>query len=448
MKLRFGTDGVRGRAYDELSVADAASIGRAAAAVLGGTRAIIGHDARQSGEDLAAGLAHGLAEAGVTAEFLGVAPTPAVAHLAATDMAIGVMVSASHNPWHDNGIKIFAPGGLKLTDAQQASMEALLAEDQVATDLSGAPGAAAQSLVNFASIEPRVGEYARHVASTVPDGVLDGMRIVLDAANGAGSHVAGPVLRDLGADVTVLSSSPSGTNINDGCGSTHPEALAAAVVEQSADLGLALDGDADRLLAVDHTGAVVDGDQVIAICAIDRAARGVLAGNVVVVTVMTNLGFRQSMEQRGIEVAETSVGDRNVLEALDANGWTLGGEQSGHVIFRDLATTGDGLLSGLQLAATVARLDRTLHDLAEESMVRLPQVLKNVRVAERVPDVAAQVAAEIAEVESGILAGAGRVLVRASGTEPLIRVMVEAPTESLATEACDILISHIEARFT
>lgn len=438
MTIRFGTDGVRGKAYDELTLDDAARIGRAAGAVFGVERVVIGTDTRESGPDLVAALATGFASSGVAVDYLGVAPTPAVAHLANTDGVVGAMVSASHNPWFDNGIKLFAPGGRKLTDAEQTALEAAIAEVEAPTE--------SIALDAVANIESRVADYASMVKATVAPLALEGITVVIDAANGAASHIAGPILADLGATVTVLSAAPDGRNINDACGSTHPEALGAEVVRVGADLGIALDGDADRLVAVDHNGEVVDGDFVIAICAIDRSERGVLADNTVVVTVMTNLGFRLAMTERGISVAETGVGDRYVLEALEANAWNLGGEQSGHVIFRDLATTGDGLLSAVQLLDTVKRSGQTLATLAEQSMVRLPQVLRNVTIAEKLPNIAELLAREIAAAEAA-LGTTGRVLIRPSGTEPVIRVMVEAPTEELANTVCAQLVKTVQERF-
>lgn len=442
MKLRFGTDGVRGKAFDELTVADAVQLGEAAATVLGGDRAVIAHDTRASGPQLVAGLAAGFARGNVTAEFMGVAPTPAVAHVAASDAIVGAMVSASHNPWFDNGIKFFAPGGRKLSDSEQTAMEAAVASAAPAdADLD-----ATATIASMPTAERRVGDWAASLKTTVAADALTGLTVVLDCANGAGSHVAAPVLADLGADVTVMANEPTGRNINDNCGSTHPDALGEVVVSLGADIGLALDGDADRLLAVDASGQIVDGDHIIAMCAIDRHERGVLVDDTVVVTVMTNLGFRLAMQERGIHVAETPVGDRHVLESLEANGWSIGGEQSGHVIFPELATTGDGLLTGIQLLDTLRRSGRTLADLAAASMTQLPQVLQNVAVATKVPDVAEQLATEIEQAASG-LGERGRILVRPSGTEPVIRVMVEAPTADLAEATCTTVSNAVRARF-
>ncbi len=338
------------------------------------------------------------------------------------------MISASHNPWQDNGIKLFASGGLKLSDPDQDRVQAVL-------DRSGGPDRhdpIPSAAPEIADASGEVEHYGRWVASTLEGRRLDGVRLVIDCANGANSFVAPGVLAGLGADVTVIHASPDGRNINDGCGSTHLDDLRAAVVSSGAQLGLAFDGDADRVLAVDGAGEFVDGDQVIAICAIDRHGRGELVDDTVVVTVMTNLGFRQGMERRGIGVIETAVGDRYVLEALDRGGWNLGGEQSGHVIFRDLATTGDGLLTAVQLLDVLARSGRSLTELASSAMTRLPQVLVNVRLDPNRLAAAQEALAENAARAEAELAGRGRVLVRASGTEPLLRIMVEAPSHDEA----------------
>lgn len=347
------------------------------------------------------------------------------------------MVSASHNPWHDNGVKFFAPGGVKLSDDVQdriqVRFDALLAEDTTPTAGVG--------------VDRHADALEAHIATIVGslDGRrLDGLRLVADAANGASSPVVAEVFNRLGADVTVLHAEPDGRNINEGCGSNHPESLQAAVVESGADLGVAFDGDADRLVAVDGRGAIVDGDQVIAVCALDRHQRGCLTGDAVVVTVMTNLGFRRSMADAGIDVVDTQVGDRYVLEELDRRGLDLGGEQSGHVIFRDIASTGDGVLSAVQLLDVVVRTGSTLADLADASMTRLPQVLRNVRLAERRNDVMDLIAPLAAAAEAR-MAGRGRVLIRPSGTEPLVRVMVEAETDTEAATEVDSLVAAVEA---
>jgi phosphoglucosamine mutase len=431
MSLRFGTDGVRGHAYDELTTDFVRRLGAAAAEVLGGDRFLIGRDTRASGPDLERALLEGLGARGVRAAVLGVVPTPAVAWLSAADGVPAAMISASHNPFDDNGVKLFAPGGLKLSDAVQDRIQAELDEWDVV------PGVGVEPLDARAD----VARYEAALAASIEGRDLAGLHLVVDCANGAASEVAPLVLRALGAHVDLLFAAPDGHNINAGCGSTHPEALRREVVTRGADAGLAFDGDADRVLAVDAAGALLDGDQVIAICAIDRKARGRLPHDAVAVTVMTNLGFRLAMREHGIEVVETVVGDRHVLEALEARGLTLGGEQSGHVIFRDLATTGDGLLTGIQLLDVVQRTGRPLAELAR-SMERLPQVLENVRVEAHVADLEARLAPTIAAIEAA-LGERGRVLVRPSGTEPVIRVMVEAGSRRAAKEAAAALVAEV-----
>jgi phosphoglucosamine mutase len=440
--VRFGTDGVRGVANTELTASFALDLGRAAARVLAPSRAVVGGDTRMSTPMLEAAVTAGLAAEGVEVHQLGVLPTPAVAFEAARLGAMGVVVSASHNPYRDNGIKLFAPGGTKLPDDVEDKIEAELAG---LTSPTGEPG-----VVVDAAEGPRrdelVAAYVRHVVDVLGGRTLAGMRVVVDAANGSAAPIAHQVLARAGATVTTINDRPDGRNINHHCGATDPAGLAAAVVELGAAAGLALDGDADRLIAVDERGDVVDGDQVMAICAADMHRRGVLRGDTVVVTVMTNLGFRLAMRAAGVQVVETPVGDRYVLEALRRGGYSLGGEQSGHVIFHDRATTGDGLLTGLALLDVVARSHRPLSELAAASMTRLPQVLVNVPVAERVPDVADLLAGEIVAAEFE-LGDSGRVLVRPSGTEPLVRVMVEAPTREVAQRTADELADRVVERF-
>ena len=431
--MKFGTDGVRGVAGIELTTEFAVRLGRAAARVLGAEGAVstvvIGGDTRESTPSLDHALSAGFRAEGISVVSLGVAPTPMVAFEAQRRGALGAVVSASHNAFYDNGIKLFAAGGLKLTDDVEQQIEAELERIEPGADpvLSAlAPPAADHSA------------YVDHVVRYLEGRRLDGLRVVLDAANGAASVVGPDVLRAAGAEVIVVSANPDGRNINDGCGATVPANVATAVLEHGADIGVALDGDADRLIAVDHRGSVVDGDHIIAIVASDLLSKRELRHDTVVVTVMTNLGFRIAMRQAGIDVVETAVGDRYVLEALAAGGYSLGGEQSGHVIFADHATTGDGVLSALALLDAVKRSGRQLSELAVLAMTSLPQVLVNVRVARRAPDVAERLADDIARVESS-LGDEGRVLVRASGTEPLVRVMVEAPTHDAAQAAADDL---------
>lgn len=439
--LRFGTDGVRGHA-DELDDAFVCTLGRAGARVLGGDRFVIGMDTRASGPGIERALRAGVEAEGAVAEVLGVVPTPAVACLAAHERVPGAMISASHNPFTDNGIKFFAPGGLKLADATEEQLERAVDELLPITRRSLDAGEIDLGPDHDEADAGRVEVYERTVIESTGGRGLDGLRVVVDCANGAASHVAPDVLRRMGADVVVIHASPDGRNINEACGSTHPASLQHAVVERGAHIGLAFDGDADRVLAVDETGALVDGDHLIALCAVDLRDRGELADDTVVVTVMTNLGFRLAMAEQGIKVVETQVGDRYVLEALESGGYALGGEQSGHVIFRRLATTGDGLLTGVQVLDVLRRADRPFSALASQVMTQLPQVLKNTRVARRDPDIAAAIAEDIATVEAE-LGERGRVLVRPSGTEPLVRVMVEAPTADVADAAADRLIAAV-----
>ena len=437
MTLKFGTDGVRGAANVELSPSLALSLGRAAARVLGGKAFLVGRDTRRSGPMLQAALSAGLAAEGCDVFDLGVVPTPAVAFASAERGAAAAMVSASHNPYTDNGIKLFAAGGRKLTDEVEERLEA---------ELDRSPGPPAT--VGTIGVEDVRGPYLDHLVASVEGRRLNGLHVVVDCANGAASDLAPEAFRSLAARVDVIHAAPDGVNINAGCGSTYPADLQRAVVEAGADLGLAFDGDADRVLAVDHTGALVDGDHLIALCALDRRQRGLLHGDTVVVTVMANMGFRLAMEERGIAVHETQVGDRYVLEALEAGGWSLGGEQSGHVIFRDLATTGDGLLTGVQLGDLVRRSGRRLHDLAAAAMSRLPQVLRNVEVARR-DDLAGAEAVwdAVAEAEAE-LGGEGRVLLRPSGTEQLVRGMVEAPSAEQAERLAARLAAAVTAALT
>ncbi len=432
MNLTFGTDGVRGRAHEELTVPWVSKLARAAARVLGADTFVIGADGRESGPAFVQALCGGFAAEGVKVWNLGVVPTPAIAYVAAQENIAGAMVSASHNGYQDNGIKFFAPGGRKLTDAMQAEIEALL----VGAALVGS-GKAAEP----ASERPDlIDGWVASLAASLQGRRLDGMSVVIDCANGAASEIAPRVLRDLGCTVTAINNLPNGRNINADCGSTHPAQLREVVQLAGAAVGLAFDGDADRVLAVDAAGEFVDGDQLIGIFAVDLHERGMLTDDTVVITVMTNLGFRIAMRERGIRVHETAVGDRYVLEALEEHGWALGGEQSGHVIFRNLATTGDGLLTGLQLLDALQRARRPLSALAGETMTRLPQVLENVRVVGDAAALLPVLADEIAAVEAD-LGDSGRVLVRPSGTEPLLRVMVEAASGDAAQAAVDRLIA-------
>jgi phosphoglucosamine mutase len=433
--VQFGTDGVRGRANSELTASFALDLGRAAARVLGASTAVVGGDSRISTPMLEAALVAGLSSEGIEVIRLGVAPTAAIAYEAARLGAMGAVVSASHNPYEDNGIKLFAVGGTKLPDELEQKIEHAIGD---------LPAPAVEPGVVHGRRD--LDDYVEHLLAILGGRDLRGLRVVVDAANGAASHIAGDVFGHAGAQVVVINASPDGRNINAGCGATSPAGLQAAVTAERAHVGIALDGDADRLIAVDERGDVVDGDHVIAICAGDMRDRGALRDDTVVVTVMANLGFHLAMRDAGIQVVQTDVGDRYVLEALLAGGYSLGGEQSGHVIFPDHATTGDGMLTALALLDIVQRSGKHLSQLAEASMTQLPQVLVNIKVDVRRPDIAELLAGDIAEAHAA-LGDTGRILVRASGTEPLIRVMVEAPTRELAQTTADGLADKVRNAF-
>jgi phosphoglucosamine mutase len=436
----FGTDGVRGVANRDLTPELALAIGRALGGRLpAGSRVLIGRDTRRSGPMLEGALAAGLAAAGVDAGLLGVLPTPAVAELvAASDAAAGAVISASHNPFPDNGIKLFGPDGFKLADAEEAAVEAAL-------DEGGATGERPEG-ARLGAIAPVEEGRARYVSSLLERRPVDlsGLSIVVDCAHGATAVTAPEVLERLGARVTAIGVEPDGVNINDGCGSTDLALLASSVTSAGADAGLAFDGDGDRVLAVGADGVPVDGDQILALLALDLRRRGDLAGDAVVVTTMTNLGFRRAMAGEGIEVRWTDVGDRYVLEEMRQGGYVLGGEQSGHVINLLHGPSGDGLAAALHLLDAIAARGQTLAE-AGGVMQRLPQRLVNVPV-ERKDDLpgAAALWAAVRECEEA-LGEDGRVVVRASGTEPLVRVMVEAPTADECDRWCTT-IAEVAAR--
>jgi phosphoglucosamine mutase len=431
VRTRFGTDGVRGVANVELTPELVLALGRATARQIAAPTFLVGRDTRRSGPMLQAALAAGLASEGADVIDVGVLPTPALAWLSAVRNIPAAVISASHNPFGDNGIKLFARGGAKLSVETEAAIEEEL--DRILDPSVKGPQSLEGHGVGTVTVESGLDEaYVEHLASLVDGRRLDGLRLVVDSANGAASSVAARVYERLGAEVVSIGCQPDGTNINAGCGSTSTGTLASAVVEHQADLGLALDGDADRLLAVRPDGILANGDELIALFALDLAERGQLAGNTVVVTVMTNLGFRLAMADRDVIVKETPVGDRHVLAALDKEGFSLGGEQSGHIIFRRLATTGDGLLTGLVLADLVKRTGGPLDQLLDGLVTRVPQVLVNVPVPNtELLDGADAVWSAVAE-EVERLGDSGRVLLRPSGTEPLVRVMVEAMGDGVA----------------
>ena len=440
--LRFGPDGVRGVALTELTEQYAADLGYAAASVLSLKHVVIGRDTRESGLVLQTALARGFVAGGATVELLGVSPTPAIAFAAAQRGCAGAAVTASHNPFSDNGIKIFGLGGIKLTDDQEQLIEAALANNSAKS--SGIESTSNSDAVVSESISA-IDEYRKSIEGLVPNRAFADIRIVVDCANGAMSDVAPYVFAQLGATVIAIHCEPNGKNINAECGATYPQIVGEAVRLHQAAIGLAFDGDGDRVIGVDHVGNVVDGDHLLALAAIDMHERKVLDGNGVVVTVMTNAGFHEAMAKQGILVVTTPVGDRNVLIALEENKFALGGEQSGHIIYRKDATTGDGLLAGVRLVDLVRRKNVPLQKLAQDAMTSLPQVLINVRVESVASDLAAQFAQEIAAAERD-LNGVGRVLLRASGTEPLVRVMVEAQFEETANSVAQRLAASVIKR--
>ena len=440
----FGTDGVRGPANKEITAEFTLRLAQAAALVLGADarnrgdrpRAVIAHDPRISSDFISAAVAAGLASSGVDVFDAGVVPTPAAAYLTADIGAdFGVMISASHNSAPDNGIKFFARGGHKLADAT---------EDKIAEAMGQALtpiGSEVGRVTRFSDAEDR---YIVHLLGTLPNR-LDGLKIVLDCAHGAASAISPQIFSDAGAKVIVIGADPDGNNINSGYGSTHLSALQAAVISHKADLGIAHDGDADRCLAVDHTGAIVDGDHLMTILALALRETGSLARNTLVTTVMSNLGLKVAMRGAGIEIVETNVGDRYVLEAMREGGYSLGGEQSGHVIFAQYATTGDGVLTGLHIAAKVASSGQTLRELAAV-MPNFPQVLINVPGVDKTKLGTDEELNQLVATAEAELGDNGRVLLRASGTEALVRVMVEAQDQGTAQSWAERIALAVERR--
>ena len=440
--VTFGTDGVRGRANVELTPELALALGRALVTVLheeGEKRPsiLVGRDPRWSGDMLEAAMIAGITSAGGDAVSVGVLPTPGVAYLTGRSTAgAGVMLSASHNPVGDNGIKFFGPDGFKLSDDEEARIAELYG--------AGSPRRPVSTRIGRRLADPAaVARYIEHLTTSV-DVDLVGLRVVVDGANGAASSVAPQVYRQLGAEVVTIHCSPDGANINDRCGSTHPGVVRQAVLTDGADLGVAHDGDADRLVAVTHTGEIVDGDALLAIMARQKHLNGRLADGTVVTTVMTNLGFHRAMDGLGIEVLTTPVGDRYVLETMRERGLNLGGEQSGHLIDLDHATTGDGVLAALRILETIRTTGTTLAELATV-MERLPQVLLNVPGIDRDALVTSEAVAQAVQDAESRLGADGRVLVRPSGTEPLVRIMVEAPSEAVAQEVATSIAAAVRS---
>ncbi len=440
----FGTDGVRGTANRWPMTADIAMrIGAAAGRYFrndgdNGHRVVIGKDTRLSGYMFENALTAGLTSTGMNVLLLGPVPTPAVGLLTTSMRAdLGIMISASHNPHADNGIKFFGPDGFKLSDAAEAEIERLVA--------AGVEPAEADDIGRARRIDDGRFRYAERLKATFPQGMrLDGLKVVIDCANGAAHKVAPEVLWELGATVIPIGTTPNGKNINDGCGSTDTAAAVRAVREHGADVGICLDGDADRVMILDETGAVADGDQIMALMAGRWADAGRLRHGTLVATVMSNLGLERYLEGRGLRLERTAVGDRHVVEAMRAGGWNLGGEQSGHIVMTDYATTGDGLLAGLQFLSAMIETGRPASALAHNFEV-VPQLLRNVRYAQgQDPLASASVGRAIADAEAR-LDGKGRLLIRRSGTEPLVRVMAECEDEGLLRRVVDDIVAEVEA---
>ncbi|TFI56824.1 phosphoglucosamine mutase [Sphingomonas parva] len=438
----FGTDGIRGRTNQHPMTAEMAQrVGQAAGAhFLRGDhrhRVVIGKDTRLSGYMMETALISGFTSVGMDVVMVGPVPTPAVALLTRSMRAdLGVMISASHNPYGDNGIKLFGPDGYKLSDTDEAAIESLLEQPPMLVDAS--------AIGRSRKIEDARGRYIHFAKSTFPEELrLDGLKIVVDCANGAAYQVAPSALWELGAEVISIGVSPNGTNINDGCGSTAPGALQARVVAEGADIGIALDGDADRVIIVDEKGQIVDGDQLMAVIGVSWARRGLLEGNGIVATVMSNLGLERYLSSQGLDLVRTKVGDRYVLEAMRAQGYNVGGEQSGHIILSDYATTGDGLVAALQILACLVEEGRPASEVLHV-FEPLPQLLKNVRFGGGAPLDADSVKAAIAEAEAR-LHNVGRLVIRKSGTEPLIRVMAEGEDEALVEQVVDSICEAVKA---
>ena len=440
----FGTDGVRGRANTYPMTAEMAlKLGAAAGRFFrrdgsNAHRVVIGKDTRLSGYMLENALTAGLTSTGMNVLLLGPVPTPAVGFLTRSMRAdLGVMISASHNPHQDNGIKFFGPDGFKLSDAAETEIEAMVEADILP--------AQPENIGRAKRIDDALGRYEEYAKTTFPSGLrLDGLKVVIDCANGAAYKAAPQVLWELGAEVIPVGVSPNGKNINERCGSTYTQTAAEAVVAHGAHVGICLDGDADRVMILDERGQVADGDQIMALLAGRWADEGRLQGGTLVATVMSNLGLERFLDSRGLRLERTAVGDRYVVEAMRRGGWNLGGEQSGHIVMTDYATTGDGLIAGLQFLAEMARSGKTASELNQQ-FETVPQLLKNVRFgAGAAPLEAASVRAIIAAAEVR-LAGKGRLLIRKSGTEPLVRVMAECQDEALLVEVVDGIVAAVEA---
>jgi phosphoglucosamine mutase len=440
----FGTDGVRGKANTYPMTADMAlKIGAAAGRYFrndgsNGHRVVIGKDTRLSGYMFENALTAGLTSTGMNVLLLGPVPTPAVGLLTTSMRAdLGIMISASHNPHHDNGIKFFGPDGFKLSDDAETEIEALI-ESEVTPAQSDNIGRAKR-------VDDGRFRYAERIKSTFPSGMrLDGLKVVIDCANGAAHRVAPEVLWELGAEVIPVGVTPNGLNINKNCGSTSPQTAAAKILETGADVGICLDGDADRVMMIDETGQVADGDQFMALLAGRWADQGRLNGGTLVATVMSNLGLERYLDGRGLRLERTAVGDRYVVEAMRANGWNLGGEQSGHIVMTDFATTGDGLLAGLQFLAAMIETGKKASELSKV-FETVPQMLKNVRYTKGQDPLSAQSVKDSIAAAEAALVGKGRLLIRKSGTEPLIRVMAECEDDALLAQVVDGIVAEVAA---
>lgn len=439
----FGTDGVRGRANTHPMTAELAlRLGAAAGRYFrrdgkNGHRVVIGKDTRLSGYMLENALTAGLTSTGMNVLLLGPVPTPAVGFLTRSMRAdMGIMISASHNPAEDNGIKFFGPTGFKLSDEAEREIEALL-EGEIAL-------AQPQSIGRAKRIDDALGRYAEYAKTTLPGTRLDGIKVVVDCAHGAAYKAAPTVLWELGAEVIAIGVTPDGHNINRDCGSTHPEAVARAVLEHGADVGISLDGDADRVMVIDENGHVADGDQIMALFARRWAREGRLKGGALVATVMSNLGLERMLQAEGLRLERTAVGDRYVVERMREGGFNLGGEQSGHIVMTDYSTTGDGLLAGLQFLAAMAETGAPASDLVRQ-FETVPQMLKNVRFAEGARPLEADAVKSVIAANEARLVGKGRLLIRKSGTEPLIRVMAECEDAALLAEVVDEIVAAVAA---
>ncbi|MEG3585871.1 MAG: phosphoglucosamine mutase [Actinomycetota bacterium] len=436
MGLKFGTDGVRGLALDELKPDWVTRLGAATARITGVKTFVIGIDGRETGPIFAKALASGFKEAGASYEYVGVAPTPAIAHISSISEVGGAVISASHNQAEYNGIKFFLPGGKKLPDDQQFEIEAALHEEFLTAEFI-------DELMLSPSRDDLLQSWVTSIRNSIVSPTLEDLLVVVDSANGAASAFAPQLFKEFGANVISIHDKPNGKNINLKSGSTNMGDLTRTVKEMGADLGIAFDGDADRALAVDGDGSVIDGDFLIAIFASDMHKRRVLRDETTVVSVMTNLGFHLAMKEQKIKTHVTPVGDRHILQALQTNNWSLGGEQSGHIIFPDLSTTGDGILTALQLLDVLKRSGTTIRELSRSSMQKSPQSLRAVELPMVGTEIIAEMKPLIEEIERS-LGETGRVLVRPSGTEPILRIMVEAPMQKQVDDYAQQLVETAE----